>query len=182
MEGPIIHEAARPYHQAEGSLSPGTTLIPTATGMVRPSGRYCAMPKIMIHKPTNSSVSEASEPRTIDQVLASERQAESLTTIPPVPISPLTPTWRLPDVASATPAATGNLAEGPIGAPGLPDVSKPLRQKKRARYKWRARNIAARHSILKATLGRQLAGPTKQALRSLAKGEPVALEVIRVVA
>ncbi|KAI9679950.1 MAG: hypothetical protein M1817_004965 [Caeruleum heppii] len=37
----------------------------------------------------------------------------------------------------------------------------------------KARNLAMRHTLLKVLLGRQLAGPTKGALRTLARGEPV---------
>lgn len=137
----------------------------------------------MVHKPSSSSVSEVAAPRTIDEVLASERQAEALTTIPPIPAeAPPAPASRLPDVPSGIPEATGNLPKVPIAVPGLPDAAKTLKQKKRVLYKWKARNLAARKTILKATLGRQLAGPTKQALRSLAKGEPVALENLDVVA
>jgi hypothetical protein len=147
------------------------------------------MPKIMVHKPSRSSVNEAAAPRTVDQVLASERQAESLATIPPMPFetpaAPAAPTWKPPDVPDATsaiPNATGNLPKVPIGILGLPDAAKTLKQKKRVAFKHKTRNLAARNTVLKVLLGRQLAGPTKLALRSLAKGEPVVLESLDVVA
>lgn len=135
----------------------------------------------MVHKPSSSSVSEGPDTLTIDEVLARERQAESLTTIPPMPTALPAPAWKVPDAITAGPDATGNLPNVPIGVPGLPDASKTLKQKKRVAYKWKARNLAARMTILNATLGRQLAGPTKQALRSLAKGQTVALENLAVV-
>lgn len=49
--------------------------------------------------------------------------------------------------------------------------------KKRKLYLRKARNAAARRFILKATLGRQLAGQTKPALRRLADGETITINL-----
>lgn len=55
-------------------------------------------------------------------------------------------------------------------------VRKPLKVKRGSLYLRKARNLAARKTILKMTLGRQLAAPTKQSLRQLAKGESAVVE------
>lgn len=55
-------------------------------------------------------------------------------------------------------------------------VHKELKVKKRSLYLRKARNVAARETILKITLGRQLAVPTKQSLRQLANGESAIAE------
>ena len=62
-----------------------------------------------------------------------------------------------------------------------PPACVPVKVKKRKTALRKARNLAARKIILKATLGRQLAVPTKEALRRLAKGEDVAITDITVV-
>lgn len=62
-----------------------------------------------------------------------------------------------------------------------PPACVPVQVKKRKTALRKARNLAARNIILKATLGRQLAVPTKEALRRLAKGEDVAITDITVV-
>ena len=56
----------------------------------------------------------------------------------------------------------------------------PVRIKKRKIALRKARNAAARRQLLKATLGRQLAEPTKEALQRLAKGEDVTVADIKV--
>ena len=61
-----------------------------------------------------------------------------------------------------------------------PPACVPVKVKKRKTALRKARNLAARKFILKATLGRQLAVPTKEALRRLAKGEDVAITDITV--
>ncbi|KAK4698183.1 hypothetical protein P7C71_g43, partial [Lecanoromycetidae sp. Uapishka_2] len=172
---PTVAIAEDPSHQGEAA----TTAAAEATGA---PVSYLAIPKIMIHKPSSSSYSGIHDPRTIDQVLASERQAETLTAMPPIPIDPQTPECKLPDLDSVSSGETGKLYKVPIGVAGYSDASKALKQKKRVAYKWKARNLAARETILKATLGRQLAGPTKQILRSLAKGEPVPFDNLDIVA
>lgn len=55
----------------------------------------------------------------------------------------------------------------------VPEQPKPL---KRKLYLRKARNLAARNTLLKAALGRQLAGVTKPALRRLANGESFGIE------
>lgn len=55
-------------------------------------------------------------------------------------------------------------------------MQKAHKVKKRSLYLRKARNLAARKTILKATLGRQLAIPTKQSLRQLANGETAVAE------
>lgn len=55
--------------------------------------------------------------------------------------------------------------------PTIEVVHKALKVKRRSLYLRKARNLAARKTILKVTLGRQLAVPTKQSLRQLASGE-----------
>ena len=51
--------------------------------------------------------------------------------------------------------------------------------KKRKLYVRKVRNVAARKFILKVTLGRELAGPTKRKLRRLAKGRDVDTDDIK---
>ena len=121
-------------------------------------------------------MSDISAPRPIDDVLAEERlvstetslpQPDGLGSVPPIPA----PDWQLPDVQ-----APG--VEVPrISAPDVPKVPKMKKSSKAVRQ---ARRIAGRGIVLKVLLGRQLAGPTKQALKSLAKGENVNLDKLGV--
>ena len=131
----------------------------------------------MVQRPSDSALSDVSGPRTIDEVLANQRRASSrqsiptagdLTKVPPMPIADQQlPETQLPG----------------IEVPGVPGVSESVlalprnrRVRKRSKALRKTRNIAARKTILQALLGRQLAEPTKQALRLLAKGEPVDIE------
>ena len=125
---------------------------------------YYATPKIMVHKPSESSYSDRSGPRTIDEVLArsgTKRRVSFSGGEEPQPDRTRTapPTVAEGDEASAM--ATGTT------------IHKKARVKKRSLYLRKARNLAARKTILRLTLGRQLAVPTKEALRHLAKGESV---------
>ena len=121
-------------------------------------------------------MSEISAPRTIDDVLADERLVSTQTSLPQsgglssVPCIPA-PDWRLPDVQ-------GLGVEVPeVSAPELPKVAK---MKKRSKAVRQTRRLAGREMILNVLLGRQLAKPAKQALKSLAKGESVDLNKIAV--
>ena len=87
--------------------------------------------------------------------------------MPPIPA----PAWQLPDVQ----------APG-VEVPGVsaPDVPKAPKTKKTSKVVRQTRRLAGREMVLKVLLGRQLAGPTKQALKSLAKGENVNLDKLGV--
>lgn len=114
----------------------------------------------MVHKPSQSSEAENSALRTMDEVLADERQS-------------------LPqEIDSQLPHSTqdGNLTDAPpMESMSLRPIAwqapKDQKVKKGKLYLRKIRNAAARKTILKATLGRQLAIPTKQMLRLLANGE-----------
>ena len=121
-------------------------------------------------------MSDISAPRPIDDVLAGERlvstetslpQPGGLGSVPPIPA----PDWQLPDVQAPGVEVPG------ISAPDVPKVPKMKKSSKAVRQ---ARRIAGRGIVLKVLLGRQLAGPTKQALKSLAKGENVNLDKLGV--
>ena len=62
-----------------------------------------------------------------------------------------------------------------------PPVAIPVKVKKRRLVLRKARNLAARRIVLKATLGRELAVPIKEALRRLAKGDCVRFTDISVI-
>ncbi|KAF6240323.1 hypothetical protein HO173_001934 [Letharia columbiana] len=146
----------------ERPATPVTT--PISSVMDRISGPsssvpYYATPKIMVHRPSSS---EAENPasRTIDEVLSTERQS-------------------LPQEGNSQPPHStqdGNLTDTPpMQSMSLRPIawqaSEDQRVKKRKLYLRKFRNAVARKTILKATLGRQLAIPTKQMLRLLANGE-----------
>ena len=120
---------------------------------------YYATPKIMVHKPSQSSEESPASP-TIDEILASERQSM--------------PQETNTQSSQSTPDA-GLMNESPMKSMSLKPIAwqAPADQKVRKRklYLRKIRNAAARKTILKATLGRQLAIPTKQMLRLLANGE-----------
>ena len=146
----------------EKPATPTTTPIPPLMDRVSvPSTSipYYATPKIMVHKPSQSS-EENPASRTIDEILANERQSMPRET----------------DTQSShsTPDA-GPMNESPMQSMSLKPIAwqAPADQKVRKRklYLRKIRNAAARKTILKATLGRQLAIPTKQMLRLLANGE-----------
>lgn len=137
-------------------------------------------PKIMVHKPSGSSQSGTSGARTIDEVLAYERRVSSPEALPSAVPPESLPAAELPDSLPDTgspsvsnrPSAIPQLTAVPTGAaaPG------ELKVKKSSLYLRKARNLAARKSILKITLGRKLAFPTKQALRKLAHGEDIIID------
>ena len=83
------------------------------------------------------------------------------------------PDWQLPDVQGPGVEVPG------VSAPEVPKVPKMKKSSKAVRH---TRRIAGRETILKVLLGRQLAKPTKQALKSLAKGENVNLDKLAVTA
>ena len=113
----------------------------------------------MVHRPSQSS-EEAPASRTIDEVLANERQSM--------------PQERNSESSHTTPDATP-MDESPMQTMSLKPIAWQVPQdqkvKKGKLYLRKMRNVAARKTILKATLGRQLAIPTKQMLRLLANGE-----------
>lgn len=114
----------------------------------------------MVHKPSRSSESENPASRTIDEVLANERQS-------------------LPqEIASQAAGLTqdGNLNDAaPMQSMSLTPIAwqapKDRVVKKRKLFLRKLRNAGARKIFLQLTLGRQLAVPTKQMLRLLANGE-----------
>ena len=114
----------------------------------------------MVHRPSQSSETENSASRTIDDILASEPQS-------------------LPEESSPQPphpSQDGNLTDAPpMQSMSLKPIAwqapKDQQVKKGKLFLRKIRNAAARKTILKATLGRQLAIPTKQMLRLLANGE-----------
>ena len=139
---------------------------------------YYAKPKITIQKPSESDISDISAQRTIDDVLAEERLVSSqtslpqpggLSTVPPISA----PDWQLPDVQGLGVEVPG------VSALEVPKVPK---MKKRSKAVRQTRRITGREIVLKALLGRQLAKPTKLALKSLAKGENVNLDKLAVTA
>ena len=155
-------------------------------------------PKIMVYEPSQSSEAATPASPTIDEILAvkSHRSRKSSqqrrlqdndpSAMPPRPQDP-------PNYPDFTPVSTPNWQDKKTPKNGdLPSVSprpingqdqkesKAPRVKKRKLYIRKARNAAARKTILKMTLGRRLAVPTKQALRRLAKGEDVDLQDLSV--
>lgn len=133
---------------------------------------YTAKPKITVQKPSESDISDNSAPRTIGEVLAGERllstekslpQPDGLSAVPPIPAHD----WQLPDVQVPG-----------VEVPGVSvaDIPKAPKMKKRTKAVRQTRRLAGREIVLKALLGRQLAKPTKQALKMLAQGENVNLD------
>ena len=149
---------------------PGTPLpTPIAPVMDRistpsTSVPYYATPKIMVHKPSQSSEAEDPASRTIDEILANEGQS-------------------LPQEGQSQPPLSnqdGDLTEDPpMQSMSLRPIAWQAPQdqkvKKRKLFLRKVRNAAARKTILKITLGRQLAVPTKQMLRLLASGESLTI-------
>ena len=129
---------------------------------------YYATPKIMVHRPSQSS-EENPASRTIDEVLASERQSMPQETNFQSSQNPLDAS-----LSQTTPDAS-LMNESPMQIMSLKPIAwqapKDQKVQKRKLYIRKIRNAAARKTILKATLGRQLAVPTKQMLRLLANGE-----------
>ena len=143
--------------------APATTPIsPVMDRISGPSNSipYYATPKIMVHKPSQSWEAESPASCTIDQVLANERQS--------------LPQERDPEPSHSAQNSTLNDAP-PMQSMSLTPIAwqapKDEKVPKRKLYLRKFRNVAARKTILKATLGRQLAVPTKQMLRLLANGE-----------
>ena len=89
--------------------------------------------------------------------------------MPPVPA----PGRQIPDVQ------VPGVEVPDVSAPEVPKVPKMKKSSKAVRQ---TRRIAGRETILKLLLGRQLAKPTKQALKRLAKGENVNLDNLGVTA
>ena len=147
----------------EKPATPPTTPVPPVMDRISvpsTSVPYYATPKIMIHRPSQSSQEETQSPRTIDEVLAHERRS-----LPQANDSQ--PSQSTPDANLADEPPMQSMSLKPIAwqAPNDKKV------RKRKLYLRKFRNAAARKTILKATLGRQLAIPTKQMLRLLANGE-----------
>ena len=114
----------------------------------------------MVHKPSQSSEAENPVSRTIDEVLSNERHSLPEESNPLLPHS--TEDGSLND---APPMESMSLVPITWQAP------KDQMPRKGKLYLRKFRNAVARKTILKATLGRQLAIPTKQMLRLLADGE-----------
>ena len=149
------------------ATTPASPIPPVMDRISVPSNSvpYYATPKILVHKPSQSSEAENPASRTIDEVLANERRS-------------------LPqegnDQLLGESAPDGVTIDGPpMQSMSLAPITWQTPQDqmvhKRKLYIRRLRNAAARKTILKATLGRQLAVPTKQMLRLLASGETVVI-------
>ena len=149
-----------PLKEEKPATPPATPIPPLMDRVSVPSTTvpYYATPKIMVHKPSQSS-EENPASRTIDEVLANERES----------MSPGT------NSQSSHPTLEDNLMEPPMQTMSLKPIAWQApgdkKVQKRKLYLRKIRNAAARKTILKATLGRQLAIPTKQMLRLLANGE-----------
>ena len=138
---------------------------------------YYAKPKILVQKPSDSSVSDISGPRTIDDVLTNEHLASSLQSLPKVGDLTKVPPMPAPDGQLPEAQVPGVQVPGvPVTLVSVPALPKTPQIKKRSKAVRKTRNLAARKTILKVLLGSELAGPTKQALRLLAKGEKVDIE------
>ena len=160
---PVVRTVIDVPLKEESPATPSTTPIPPVVDRISPpssSVPYYATPKIMVHKPSQSSVSENSASRTIDELLANNRQSLPQATALQAPGS--TQDGNLTDVA---PMQSMSLTPIAWQAP----ETKVL--KRRKLYLRKIRNVAARKTILQLTLGRQLAIPTKEMLRLLANGE-----------
>ena len=168
----------------ERPATPSTTpILPVAERISPPSSSfpYYATPKIMVHKPSQSSESENPASRTIDEVLANDRQ--SLPQAEPLQAPDSTQDGNLTDAAPMQSMSLpthstqdGNTTDAaPMQSMSLTPIAwqAPKTQvlKKRKLYLRKVRNAAARKTILQLTLGRQLAIPTKEMLRLLANGE-----------
>ena len=149
------------------TTTPAPPISPVMDRISAPSNSvpYYATPKILVHRPSQSSEAENPASRTIDEVLANERQSL---------------TQEGNDQLLEESAPDANMIDGPpMQSMSLAPIAwqTPQDQKvhKGKLYIRKLRNAAARKTILKATLGRQLAVPTKQMLRLLANGETVAI-------
>ncbi|MCJ1468251.1 hypothetical protein MMC07_006879 [Pseudocyphellaria aurata] len=122
------------------------------------------VPKIFIERVSDAPESDMAWPSSRPQTIEEKRQEGKLRQ-----------------------ALTGALSAGASGSkthsaglhsPILPQIAEDVEEpktpkiKRRRLYLRKARNVAARKTILKATLGRELAQDTKPALRRLAHGEP----------
>ncbi len=147
----------------ETAATPFATPIPPVTDRISSLPNpvpYYATPKIMVHSPSQSFGADDQISPTIDEVSTNERQSLSEARSSQPPHSTL----------------DGNRIDAPpIQSMSLRPIawqaSKAQKVGKRKLYLRKIRNAAARKTILKATLGRQLAIPTKQMLRLLADGE-----------
>lgn len=155
---PVVRTVIDVPLKEESPATPSTTPIPPVVDRISPpssSVPYYAPPKIMVHKPSQSSVSENPASRTIDEVLANDGQS-----LPQAPGS-----TQDSNLTDAAPMQSMSLTPIAWQAPKTPVL------KKRNLYLRKIRNAAARKTILQLTLGRQLAVPTKEMLRLLANGE-----------
>lgn len=160
----VSDEGTKP---ADVATAPVTASKDTPSSAVEPIPYY-ATPKIMVHKPSQSSQSEDSGPRTIDQVLTGQVNERRFSS-PDEGVQATEPTSHRSSSSSSNSSVTPQVTRSLTGAA----VHKRMAVKKRSLYLRKARNFAARKTILKMTLGRQLAVPTKEALRQLAHGEGV---------
>ena len=163
----IINQDGSTSHDAIRLNSPTTPIPFTSENGSVPTDPvpHYAPPKIMVHKPSQSSQGDVSGSRTIDEMLAKERG------VTPSDLPPAA-TKQPPDIPRSS------VNPRPIDTPTGPGVRRIVRVRKRSLFVRKARNAAARKTILKITLGRQLAMPTKEALRQLAHGEIVMEEPV----
>ena len=129
-----------------------------------------SIPKIHVQNPT-----DVSEPELAPRRLSASRK-DSLTAPRALQSAIRGPPGRRPTLPGTPPAfIDSNPAEDSIT--NEEPKSRPV--KKRKLYVRKVRNVAARKFILKVTLGRELAGPTKRKLRRLAKGRDVDTDDIK---
>ena len=111
---------------------------------------YYAKPKILVQKPSDSSVSDMSGPRTNDEVLTNEYLASSLQSLPKV--GDLTKVLPMPAPDGQLPEAQvpGVQVPGvPVTLVSVPALPKMPQIKKRSKAVRKTRNLAARKTILK---------------------------------
>ena len=104
---------------------------------------------------SDASLGGAATPPAIETVLANDRQRISEQAAN-----------QGSDLVAVLPRSTNTLSEVAVV---------PVRIKKRKTALRKTRNVLVRKTFLKASLGRQLAVPTKEALRRQAKGEDVTI-------
>lgn len=166
--------------EKEGTIeSPPYTEHPFA-GAVRSPGEkvaqaQSAIPMTSLPPPriTFQRATEDTEPREVSRMVTEEMEPREAV---PTALEDMEPREEYPTFTVAgtlnecpsTSHLTDNVLPDPLEGASAP-VLPPL--KRRKLYLRKARNLVMRKTLLKAMLGRQLAGQTKPALRTLAHGE-----------
>lgn len=129
-----------------------------------------SIPKIHVQNPT-----DVSEPEIAPRRLSASRR-DSLTAPRALQSAIRGTPGRRPTLPGTPPAFIDRNSANDWATNKEPNL-RPV--KKRKLYVRKVRNVAARKIILKVTLGRELAGPTKRKLRRLAKGRDIDTDDIR---